>query len=170
MILPMWVFWVTLAVMLVGLAGVILPAVPGVGLIWIAALVYAIAEGFATIDPFTFIVLTILGAAGFTADIWVSQTGGKLAGASWQALVASLSLGAIGFLVGLLFGGVGAVPGGLLGAIAGIVLVEYQRRQDWKEAARAGAGWAAGCLVSIGIQFVLGLMMIVIFVWQVLRG
>jgi hypothetical protein len=166
----MWVFWITLVVMIVGLVGVILPAVPGVELIWIAALIYAIAEGFATIDPFTFILLTIFGLVGFTADIWVSQTGGKLAGASWQALAASLGLGALGFLIGLLFGGVGAVPGGLIGAIGGVILVEYQRHQDWKEAARAGAGWAAGCLVSIGIQFILGVTMVLIFVWQALRG
>jgi uncharacterized protein YqgC (DUF456 family) len=170
MVLPMWVFWVTLVVMVVGLVGVILPAVPGVGLIWIAVLVYAIAESFATIDPLTFAVLTVLGAAGVTADIWVSQAGSKLGGASWQALLAGLGLGVVGFAVGLLLGGVGAIPGAMIGAVLGILLVEYLRRKDWKETARAGAGWLIGCLLSGVVQLFVSLTMILIFVWQVLRG
>jgi uncharacterized protein YqgC (DUF456 family) len=170
MVLPMWVFWITLAVMLIGLVGVLLPGVPGVGLIWIVVLVYALAEGFATIDPITFVVMTLLGAAGVTADVWVSQTGGKLGGASWQALLASLGLGAVGFLIGLIFGGIGAVPGGLIGALLGIVLVEYDRRKDWKDALRAGAGWMAGCLLSALVQLLISLAMILLFAWQALKG
>ena len=170
MVLPMWAFWLTLAVMGIGLVGVILPAVPGVGLIWVAALVYGIAEGFATIDPITMIVLTVLGAIGVTADIWVSQAGGKLGGASWQALLAGLGLGALGFIVGLLAGGIGALPAGMIGTLAGILLVEYLRRKDWKETLQVGAGWAAGCLLSGVVQLVVSLLMILIFVWQALRG
>ena len=56
--MPELPFWIALAAMLIGLAGTILPAVPGIGLIWGAALVYAIIERFATIDPLTFAVLT----------------------------------------------------------------------------------------------------------------
>lgn len=170
MVLPMWAFWVALAVMGIGLAGVVLPAIPGVGLIWAAALAYAIAEGFATIDPITMIVLTLLGAIGVTADIWVSQAGGKLGGASWQALLAGLGLGAVGFVIGLLVGGIGALPAGMIGTLAGILLVEYLRRKDWKETVRVGAGWAAGCLLSGVVQLLVSLLMIIIFVWQVLRG
>lgn len=170
MILPLWALWLALGVMLVGLAGVILPVVPGVGLIWIAALVYAIAERFATIDPLTLAVLTVLGALGVTADIWVSQAGGKLGGASWQALLAGLGSGAIGFLIGLLVGGIGALPAGIIGMLLGLLLVEYLRRRDWRETLRVGAGWLAGCLLSGLVQLIIGLAMIVIFAWQVLRG
>lgn len=170
MILPLWAFWLALAVMLVGLAGVILPVVPGVGLIWIAALVYAIAERFATIDPLTLAVLSVMGALGVTADIWVSQAGGKLGGASWQALLAGLGSGAIGFLIGLLVGGIGALPAGIIGMLLGLLLVEYLRRRDWRETLRVGAGWLAGCLLSGLVQLIIGLAMIVIFAWQVLRG
>lgn len=158
--------WVALVVMLIGLLGVILPGVPGVGLIWIAALVYAIAEGFTVIDPLTFIVLTILAALGVTSDIWVSQAGGKVAGASWQAMLASLGLGLVGALIGLFFGGVGALPGAIIGALLGVILVEYYHRQDWKDAARAGGGWMVGCLVSGVVQLIVSLLMIFMFVWQ----
>jgi len=170
MLPPTWVFWVTVVVMLVGLAGVILPGIPGVGLIWVAALVYAIVERFATVDPATFAVLTLLGVTGVTSDVWVSHAGGRMGGASWQALLAGLGLGIVGFLVGLFVGGIGAVPGGAVGALLGILLVEYVRRKDWKEAVRAGAGWLVGCLFSGVVQLFISLVMIVIFVWQVLRG
>ena len=170
MVLPMWVLWVALGVMLIGLLGVILPGVPGVGLIWIVALVYAVAEHFATIDPLTFAVMTVLAAVGVTADLWAGHVGGKVAGASWQALLAGMVLGIVGFLVGLLVGGVGAVPGGAIGALAGIVLVEYWQHRDWKEAAQVSAGWAAGCLISGLVQLLTSLVLIVLFVWQVMRG
>ncbi len=168
--LPEWAFWVALVVMVIGLVGTVVPILPDVVLIWLAALAYAIAEGFATIGPITFAAITLLAAIGVTTEIWVSQVGGRLGGASWQALLAGMGLGAVGFVVGLLVGGVGALPVAMVGALAGVVLVEYHRRRDWKETARAGAGWLAGCLISGGVKLLLGLMMIALFVWQVLRG
>lgn len=170
MILPMWAFWVALATMIVGLIGVILPVVPGVGFIWLVVLVYAVAEHFATIDPITFAVLTVLGAIGFTADLWMSQVGAKVGGASVWSLLAGLVLGAIGAIVGLVFLGVGAVPGAIVGAIAGVILAEWYRRKDWREAFKAGGGWLVGCTLSGGVQFLVAILMILIFVWQALKG
>jgi len=166
MSLPEWAFWLTLGVMLVGLVGTLVPILPGVELIWLAVLVYAIAERFASIDPLTFAVLTALAAIGMLANFWASQLGSRLGGASWQALLAGLGFGALGFIIGLFVGGIGAVPGGLIGSLTGILLVEYLRRRDWKGAARAGTGWLVGCLLSGFIQMTVGIVMILIFVWQ----
>ena len=170
MVLPMWAFWLTLAAMVVGLLGVILPIVPGVGFIWIVVLVYAITERFATIDPITFAVLTILGAIGVSADLWMSQVGAKASGASLWSLLAGLVLGMVGAIVGAIFLGVGAVPGVIVGAIAGIILAEWYQRKDWREAFKAGGGWLIGCTLSGGVQFLIAILMILIFVWQALRG
>ncbi len=170
MVLPMWAFWVALAAMVIGLVGVILPVVPGVGLIWLVVLVYAIAERFTTIDPITFTILTALGAVGFTADLWMSQMGAKVGGASIWSLLAGVVLGAIGAIVGLAFLGVGAVPGAILGAVAGIFLAEWYRRKDWRQAFKAGGGWLIGCTLSGGVQFLIATLMILIFTWQALKG
>jgi len=166
----MWVFWIALAAMVVGLIGVILPLVPGVGFIWLVVLVYAIAERFATIDPITFAVLTVLGAVGLSADLWMSQVGAKAGGASAWSLLGGLVLGAIGAIVGLAFFGAGVVPGAIIGAILGVVLAEWYQRQDWREALKAGGGWLVGCTLSAGVQFLIAILMIFIFVWQALRG
>jgi uncharacterized protein YqgC (DUF456 family) len=170
MILPMWAFWVALAAMIVGLLGVILPIVPGVGFVWIVVLVYAIAERFATIDPITFAALTVLGAIGVSADLWMSQVGAKAGGASIWSLLAGLMLGAIGAIVGAIFLGVGAIPGVIVGAIAGVILAEWYQRKDWREAFKAGGGWLVGCTLSGGVQFLIAILMILIFVWQALKG
>jgi uncharacterized protein YqgC (DUF456 family) len=170
MVLPMWAFWLALIAMAVGLIGVILPVVPGVGFVWLVVLAYAIAERFATIDPLTFIVLTVLGAIGVSADLWMSQVGAKAGGASIWSLLAGLLLGAIGALVGAVFLGVGAIPGAVVGAVLGVLLAEYYQRKDWREALKAGGGWLVGCTLSGGVQFLIAILMILIFVWQALKG
>ena len=170
MVLPMWAFWIAMAAMIVGLLGVILPIVPGVGFIWIVALVYAIAERFATIDPITFTVLTLLGAAGVSADLWMSQVGAKAGGASLASMLAGLALAAIGAIVGLFFLGIGAIPGAIVGAILGVFAAEWYRHKDWKEAFKASGGWLVGCTLSGGVQFLIAILMMLIFTWQVFRG
>ena len=165
--MPELPFWIALAAMLIGLAGTVLPALPGVGLIWVSALIYAIADGFTSLTPLGFGALTVCALVGLVSDLLLSQAGSRMAGASWQALGAGVLLGAVGFLVGLFVGGLGAVPMGIVGTLAGIFIVEYRHRQDWLEALKAGGGWLAGCVISRGLQLVLALVMVAIFVWQV---
>ena len=133
-------------------------------------LIYAIAERFATIDILTFVVLTMLGAIGVSADLWVSQIGAKAGGASPWSLLVGLLTGAVGAIVGLIFLGVGAIPGAIIGAVIGIVLAEWHRREDWNEAFKVGGGWLAGCALSGVVQFFVAILMILIFVWQALKG
>ncbi len=141
-------FWLALLAMLIGLAGTVLPALPGVGLIWIAALIYAIADGFTNLTPVGFGVITVLAAAGLVSDFLLSQAGSRVAGASWQALAAGAAWGAVGFLLGLFVGGVGAVPAGILGMLLGIFIVEYRHRKDWVEALKAGGAGRASRITT----------------------
>jgi hypothetical protein len=69
---------VALVLMFIGLVGVILPLVPGIVLVYLAALLYAVIEGFAKIGPITLAVLTVLAVVGVTADLWVSSLGAKV--------------------------------------------------------------------------------------------
>jgi len=74
--------------------------------------------------------------------------------------------GIIGFVLGSFIGGIGAAPGGIIGALGGVVAVEYLNRKNLRDAIRAGGGWLAGCLASRVAQFLIALAMVVIFVWQ----
>jgi uncharacterized protein len=170
MVLPVWAFWMAILFLVVGLLGVILPAVPGAGFMWIVIVVYAIAERFATIDPISFVVLTLLGLSGATADIWLSWLGTKVAGASFRSTLYSLAGALLGGLIGLLFLGFGAIPGVLIGSVLGVLISEYRERGEWKAAWRASLELMVGFTLSIVVQLGLGLLMFAIFVWQVLRG
>ncbi len=166
--LPMWVFWIALVAMVIGLFGVLLPILPDIVFIWFVILIYAVAEGFAAIDPITFIVLTALGALGFGAEFLMSQASAKASGASNWSLLAGMVLGVLGAAVGFIFLGIGAVPGAFLGAIAGLVLVEWYQRRDWHKTLKVVGGWLVGYFLSVGVQFSIGVTMILIFAWQVL--
>jgi uncharacterized protein YqgC (DUF456 family) len=170
MVMPGWAFGLAVALMLVGLLGVILPAVPGVGLMWVIVLVYAIVERFRTIDPLTFAVLTLLGLGGATADIWMSQLGAQVGGATFLSAVFSMIGAGLGGLIGFFLGGIGAVPGMLVGAILGVLLNEYREQKAWKPAWKATLGLLVGFTLSSLVQLAIGCLMLAVFVWQVLRG
>jgi len=163
-------FGTAFALLIVGLVGVFLPAIPGVGLMWIVILVYAIWERFKAIDPLSFAVLTILGILGATSDIWLSQLGAKVGGASMWSRVFSLVGALLGGLIGLFVSGVAAAPGLIVGGMLGVLLNEYRERRAWKPAWRATVGLVLGFTLSNVLQVVIGVLMIVIFVWQVFRG
>ncbi|MBN1937756.1 MAG: DUF456 domain-containing protein [Anaerolineae bacterium] len=165
-----WTFWIALVMMIVGLLGVVLPVIPGTGFMWIVVLIYAISERFATIDVVSFIVLTVLGLGGATADLWMSQLGAKVGGASLWSTVYSLVGSLVGGLIGLIFAGIGAIPGMIIGSVAGVLINEHRERQDWKLAWQATIGLMLGFTLSSAVQFAIGLLMLTIFIWQALRG
>lgn len=154
---------VALVLMFIGLIGVILPLVPGIILVYLAALLYAVVEGFAKIGPITLAVLTLLAVVGVTADIWVSSLGAKAGGASVWALLGGLVLG----LVGLIFFN---LPGAILGSVAGVIAVEMWRVGNWHKVLKSSGGWLIGWLLSTVVQLSIALIMIAIFLWQVWQG
>jgi uncharacterized protein YqgC (DUF456 family) len=155
-------FGLAVALMFVGLLGVFVPAIPGVGFMWVVVLVYALVERFATIDPYTFAALTVLGLAGATSDLWMSQLGARVSGASFRSTLASL--------VGLFVAGLGLFLGMIVGSVLGVLLNEYRERRAWGAAWRATIGLAVGLTLSTVVEFCVGLAMLALFVWQALRG
>jgi uncharacterized protein YqgC (DUF456 family) len=137
---------------------------------WVVILVYAIMERFAAIDPLSFAALTVLGLLGATSDLWLSLLGARVGGASFWSTIFSLAGALLGGIVGLFFGGVGAAPGMMIGGVLGVLLNEYRERRAWKPAWRATLGLMLGFTLSNLLQFCIGVAMLAIFVWQVLRG
>lgn len=153
----------TLLVMLVGLIGIVVPVLPGTVLIFLAALIYAVVEGFRTVGWPTLLVLGLLMIAATSADLWAGIAGAKIGGAGGWSVLAGLVGGLVGFVVLNL-------PGAILGAVLGVLLSEMLRLGDWKKALKAGGGWAVGWVLSVILQLSLGLAMVAIFIWQVVRG
>jgi uncharacterized protein YqgC (DUF456 family) len=154
---------VTAIAMLIGVIGTVLPIIPGTILIFVTALVYALIEGFQTIGWPTLVVLGLLTALATSADIWASSIGAKMGGASGWSVVIGLIAALVGFVVLNLLGAV-------LGAVLGVLLTELVRVGDWRQALKAGSGWAIGWVLSTVFQLVTALIMVAIFVWQVSEG
>jgi uncharacterized protein YqgC (DUF456 family) len=153
----------TAVVMLLGLAGVVLPALPGLALIWLAALGYGLLAGWGASGPWLFGLITLLGLAGLGSELWVTSAGARVAGTSGWSVLAGIVLGLIGLLF---FSPIGAVIGLTLGILGG----EYLRSKDWRKALSAAGGTLAGCGVSYGVKLLLGMVMIGAWVAWVLIG
>lgn len=164
-------FGVAVAFMLVGLVGIIVPILPGVVLIWLTVLAYAIVEGFSAIDWLSFATITLIALVTGTADIWMALFGAKSGGASLVSMVYGVVGSIIGFFVlGSVLPLVGSLFGGIIGYSAGVLLGQYQKQRDWRLAFKASLGGLAGWGVATFIQLGGGLMILALFVWQVLKG
>ncbi|MCI0397662.1 MAG: DUF456 domain-containing protein [Chloroflexi bacterium] len=162
-------FALAVVLMVVGLVGVVVPIVPGMALIWLSVLAYAVLEGFKAIDPLTFAVLTLIALVTGTSDIWMSVLGAKKGGAAGCSFVYGFIGAIIGFfLLGALLPVIGNLFGGIIGYALGILLGEYQKHRDWNMALKASLGGVAGWGVATALQLGGGLLMILIFIWQVL--
>ncbi len=167
----------TLVLMFVGLIGSVVPGLPGVTLIFLSALLYAILTDFQSVGTVVLVILFVLAALAFIADFFATTYGARRFGASNWGTVGGAVGGIAGALVGLLFLGIGSLFGLILGTIAGVFIGEYLRRErhgdqerenaassDWRRASRAAGGVMIGYLASAIAQGLLGLASIIIFV------
>jgi uncharacterized protein YqgC (DUF456 family) len=149
-----WILSVLLVV--AGLAGTLLPVVPGVPLVFGGLLLAAWSDGFAHVGWPVMLILAVLTLLSLAVDVLASSLGAKGAGAGRAAMLGA----AIGTLVGVFFGLPGLLLGPFLGGAAGQLLV----RQDLLEAGRAGLGAWVGFLLGSLAKLALGALMVLIFV------
>jgi uncharacterized protein len=147
---------IILAVMLFGMMGLLIPVLPGLVIIWVAALVYGIITGFSWASGAIFFVLTILMIVGSLIDNVIIGASARHTGASWAAIGAAMAAGLIGSLI---------VPpfGGLVLALIALFAVEYSRLKDWRLAVDSTRGMAMGCGWAVIVR--LGIALVMIFMW-----
>ena len=167
----------TIVLMFVGLVGSVVPGLPGVTLIFLSALLYAILTDFQTVGTVVLVVLFVFAALAFITDFVATSYGARRFGASNWGTVGGAIGGILGALAGLLLAGIGSLFGLIVGTIIGVFAGEYLRRErhggqkeqeaenaDWRRASRAAGGVIVGYLASSIVQGVLGLVSIVVFV------
>jgi uncharacterized protein YqgC (DUF456 family) len=137
--------------LLAGLAGLILPVLPGALLMYAGVVLVAWAGRFEQVGWPTLVATGLLAAAIWAVDFLASALGAKVSGASrWAVVGASL-----GLLVGLFLGPVGLILGPAMGAMA----LEYFKDPDFERALKAGAGtlvgFLVGSVVKVALAFVL---------------
>jgi uncharacterized protein YqgC (DUF456 family) len=139
-----------------GLAGLLLPVLPGVPLLLAGLVVAAWAEGFERVGWGTLTLIGGIGCLGFFIDFAAGAFGAKRFGAS-RAGIAGAAAGAG---IGLFFGLPGVLLGPFVGAVLGELLVA---RRKPAAAGRAGVGAALGLAFGAAAKLALAFTMIGVF-------
>ena len=148
------VVWI---VMLVGLAGCLLPFVPGTPLIFGAALVHAIATGFHPITVGHLVILGLLTSAAIVLEHVGGALGARRFGGSRWAVGGAI----VGAAAGLFFG----LPGLVLGPVIGATVGELLRGQHVDASIRSGVGALVGIVAGAIASFAIGVVMVGLFAW-----
>lgn len=150
-------FWLLATLLIaVGFAGLILPAVPGIPLVFAGLVLLAWAEGFVYVGWFTLTLLGGLTLLSVGVDLLAAALGAKKFGASPRAVTGAV----LGALAGLFFG----LPGIVLGPFVGAVIGEFSRQASVKVATQAGVGATLGLLFGALLKIALAFTMVGVFV------
>lgn len=147
---------ITLIVMGLGLASLATLIIPGLSVIWLAALAYLLFTGISWASGLCFALITALMIFGSFVDQLLMGARAKHSGASWLAVGVSAFATLVGAILFPPFGGI------FLGLIA-IFAVEIIRIRDLKRAALSTRELAVGCGLAFFARFGLGLVMIAVW-------
>lgn len=148
-----------LAIILIaaGIVGLVLPALPGIVLVFAGLVVAAWAEGFAYVGQGTLVVLLVLCLLGYGIDFLAGAFGASRYGASKYSIIGA----AIGAIAGVFFG----LPGIILGPFIGAVVGELYVRRDLQAAGRAGFGAWIGLIAGTAAKIAITFVMIGVFIF-----
>ena len=138
-------------VIVIGLAGVILPMLPGAPPIFIGITIIAWSGDFRRVSEFTVAFVGLLAVLSWSIDYLAASLGVKRVGAS--------SLAVLGAVVGTVLGLFAGLVGVLLGPIVGATIGEWLARRDGGLATRAGfaagVSFLLGIVARVGIAFMM---------------
>ena len=149
--------------MTVGLAGVVLPLLPGLWFIWVSGLIYGLFAGFGTIGILSMAFMSVVAAAGAYIGVRIPQKQASTVGVPWWGQLIAAALAVVGmFLIPIL--------GAVLGFVLGVALLQLLLTRSPKEA--LGATWLVlrSMALTSGLQLVAGFTMMVAWVVWVIAG
>lgn len=154
------VLWISaFALIVVGFAGTIVPALPGLPMIAAASWLIAIVDDYQRIGGWTIAWLAFLAVVGTLVDSVAQTAGAQKAGATKGGIIGSL----IGSLLGMFFGLAGIFLFPFIGAVIGELIV----MRDVKFAGRVGVatwiGIIAGTALKISLAFTMVLWMFFVY-------
>jgi len=157
---PALYYLIAAALVVIGLIGTVLPALPGLPLVFAGMLLAARAGGFEQIGIATVVVLGLMTLVSLAIDFWATAHGARRVGASRLAVIGAI----LGTFAGLLFGPVGIFVGPFAGALVGELL--HGRKLGMGQlgqATRVGAGTWLGIVFGVVLKLALAFAMIGLF-------
>lgn len=147
----------TLFFMLVGLVGLLVPIFPGLVIIWLATLVYALIQA-AMQNMFwfewvIFAIITILMIVGGIVDNIIIAGRVREKQVPWGSIILGYLAGIVASIFFTPLIGILAAPAGLFGA-------EYIRLRDTRVAFASTRAWMTGWGITIAVRIAIGIVMI----------
>jgi hypothetical protein len=149
----LWIIAVLL--IMVGAIGAVLPALPGVPLIFTGMLLAAWINDFQVISVFTVVVTAIFAAVAMGIDYVAAAISAKRSGASKQGIIGA----AVGSVAGIFIGFWGLLFMPLAGAAVG----EFVARKDMLRAGKVGAATWLGLIIAITVKLAISFTMVGLF-------
>lgn len=149
--------WIVASLLMTaGIAGTVLPALPGMPLIFAGALLAAWIDGFTRIGPVALVVLGALAVVGTVIDYVAAAASARRAGASKQGIVGA----AVGTLLGVFTG----LWGLLFMPLAGAAIGEFIAHRDMLRAGKVGLVAWLGLLIAGAAKLAIAFTMVGVFV------
>ncbi len=148
-------YLLAIVLVLVGIAGVILPALPGIPLVFAGLLLAAWADDFVHVGGLPLTVLGLLTLLSFAVDILATVVGAQRVGASRKALWGTF----LGSIVGVFFMPIGLFVGPLAGALLG----EYWHTRELGRSTKVGLATWLGILLGFALKLALVIAMLGLF-------
>ena len=150
-------WWIlSIALIVAGVAGTVLPALPGTLFVLGGIVLGAWIDGFTRVGWPSVTVVTVLAVLAWVLDYVAGLLGAKKAGASKQAIIGA----ALGTVAGLFMGLIGVFFMPLVGAAVG----EYIAQKDHARAAHVGIATWLGIMAGMVAKVVIAFMMIGVFI------
>ena len=155
------ILWWLLAALVViaGLAGTVVPALPGVPLVFLGLFIGAWVDNFDVVGWGTIGVMAVLTVIAVIVDFIASAAGARYLGAGSRAFWGAT----IGAVIGIFFG----LPGLLLGPFLGAVAGELSAGSDLVRSGRAGIGAWIGVVVATALKLAIAFAMIGLFLFRI---
>ena len=153
---------ITVILITVGLLGTVLPFLPGSALILFGAFIYAWYTQFAVVGWGVLGILIALTIMTQVFDYCATMIGAKKYGASSRGIAGAFC----GGIIGIFFGG---IVGVIIGPFIGAVLGELLGGSTAKDSMKIGFGTLVGFVGGAIGKLIIGLTMVGIFLWAVLR-
>jgi uncharacterized protein YqgC (DUF456 family) len=157
------IFVISLIIMMVGMAGIIVPIIPSTPLIWVGAFIYAISTHFEKVTWLMVLLLALMAIFSVVLENLGNVYGAKKFGATRWGIIGSFVGTGAGFFMG---GPVGLI----LGPIVGTIVFELIGGKGYRGALKSGVGNFVGFLGGSLLKLLIGLAMISLFVWKVFFG
>lgn len=156
------ILWIiTILIILIGLAGTIIPALPGTPIIFVGIFIYSFFTGFAKVGIIALIILGVIAVLAQVFDYLAGAYGAKKMGSTKYGVWGSIILGIVGMILGNI---IGLVIGIFLGAVIFEMLFASK---SVNHSLKVGVGSVLGFLGGTAAKVIFGIAMIIIFFWSV---